>query len=329
MFERRSLKLPITLGVLMIVTVVALTVGWVLLSASSALWNTQWAPLYWTLLTVGTVFLVFVLVGVIIYLTLSIQAISLNRRQANFIDSVTHELKSPIASLKLYLQTLGRREVTRGEREDFFRFMLDDVERLDGLINHLLDAARLNNRVVESEVEEVDLAEVVTRCVDEVLLQYDVPAEIIDLQVASVMVRARPVDLDVIFRNLIDNAVKYAGEEPHVWVTVRAGRDGGGTVHIADNGAGIPPKLRRKIFGRFVRVGEELERETPGTGLGLYIVRTLVGRLHGKIRVHARPDGPGTVFMVEFPAAAAPPRDAADSGSAESRSVSSAQSDVA
>ena len=108
MFERRSLKLPIALGVTMIVMVVALIVGWVLLTVSGALRESNRAALYWTLLSVGASVLAAVLVGVVMYLTLSIKAINLNRRQSNFIDSVTHELKSPIASLKLYLQTLGK-----------------------------------------------------------------------------------------------------------------------------------------------------------------------------------------------------------------------------
>ena len=104
------------------------------------------------------------------------------------------------------------------------------------------------------------------------------------------MIMARQVDAEMIFRNLIDNAVKYAGEPPQVELTVRA--DGGGQIvaRIADNGCGIPLRLRRKIFGRFVRLGLELQRETPGTGLGLYIVRTLVQKLRGRVRVH---DGGG------------------------------------
>ena len=115
MFERRSLKWPITLGVIMIVLIVALTVGWILLAVSGMLNEKGPAPLYWTLLTVGTTFLVLVLVGVVMYLALSVKEINLNRRQSNFIDAVTHELKSPIASLKLYLQTLHRRQVSAEE----------------------------------------------------------------------------------------------------------------------------------------------------------------------------------------------------------------------
>src|SRR5262245_28511131 len=118
MFERRSLKWPITLGVVMIVLLVVLTVGWVLLAVFGG---------QWTWLSIGTTFLAFVLADVIMYLVLMVKAINLSRRQSNFIDSVTHELKSPIASLKLYLQTLNRHHVEEVERESFHRYMLDDV----------------------------------------------------------------------------------------------------------------------------------------------------------------------------------------------------------
>ncbi len=301
MFERRSLKLPITLGVLMIVSVIALTVGWVLLSASKAASDSHWAPLYWTLLTVGTAFLVFVLVGVVLYLILSVEAINLNRRQSNFIDSVTHELKSPLASLKLYLQTLGRRQVSPQEQADFVQFMLDDVERLDALINHLLDAARLEHRVVDREVEDIDLAAILNDCVGGVCLRYRVPHEVVHVDAEPCVVEARPVDIDLIFRNLIDNAVKYASDTPWVEVTAKRSQDNKCVVRISDNGKGIPPEMRRKIFGRFFRRGEELERETPGLGLGLHITHTLVRRLKGRIRVKDREGGPGTTFEVTLP----------------------------
>jgi two-component system, OmpR family, phosphate regulon sensor histidine kinase PhoR len=112
---------------------------------------------------------------------------------------------------------------------------------------------------------------------------------------------ACPTHLTLIFRNLLDNAVKYAGSEPEVAVTCRNGADGKVIVRVADNGCGIPPRLRRKVFGRFVRVGVELEREKPGAGLGLHIAKTLVQRQRGRIRVHGREPLPGTVFEVELP----------------------------
>ena len=118
--------------------------------------------------------------------------------------------------------------------------------------------------------------------------------------------RARRVDLDMIFRNLLDNAVKYADDDPQVAVNCRLAAGETAVVSISDNGPGIPPKLRRKIFGRFVRLGLELERKKPGTGLGLYIVRTLVGRLRGSgaqrrcaCPIH-RADGRGRTFSVNL-----------------------------
>jgi len=302
MFERRSLKLPITLGVVMIVVVVVLIVGWVVLTVLPAVSGEGSPGLYWTLLSVGASLLAFVLVGVVMYLVLSIKAVNLTQRQSNFIDSVTHELKSPIASLKLYLQTLNRRQLTAEEQQDFYRYMLEDIERLDSLINHLLDAARLDRTPEEDENDDVLLAEILRRIADEVCLRYQVASDVVHLQLSPCVVRARPVDVELIFRNLIDNAVKYANDrDPHVRVTLAADSDERVRVEVSDNGRGIPAKQRRKIFGRFVRVGSELEREKPGTGLGLYIVRTLVTRLGGKIRVLDNGARPGTMFEVLLP----------------------------
>ena len=303
MSARKPLRFPITLATINIVLIVALTVGWVVLTVTGALASAESSGVYWALLSVGTTFLVLVLVGVVIYLALTIKAINLNQRQSNFIDSVTHELKSPIASLKLYLQTLGRLDVTEQQRADFYRFMLDDIERLDRLINHLLEAASVDHEPVDAEVQDLDLAVVLKSCAETVCSRYRVPQETVRSQLRPATIRARPVDVDMLFRNLLDNAVKYAGNEPEVTVDCRrVGQQA--VVRISDNGRGISPKLRRKIFGRFVRLGRELEREKPGTGLGLYIVRTLVKRLRGRISVHDRAGGPGTTFEVHLPLSA-------------------------
>ena len=284
---------------------VVLAVGWVLLAVSEALTDTGYAPLCWTLLTVGTTFIVLLVLGVVLYLVLSIKAINLSRRQSNFIDSVTHELKSPIASMKLYLQTLNRREVSLHQQSSFYRFMLEDIERLDRLINQVLDAGRLESAPVDAEVDDVALAPLLHECAAEVCLNYRMPQDTVQFDVRPCIVRARRGDLEIIFRNLLDNAVKYAGDRPRVEVTLRPAPEGQTITLIGDNGRGIPPKMRRKIFGRFVRLGMELQREKPGTGLGLYIVRTLVKRLRGRIRVRDREQGHGTVFEVQLPGAAA------------------------
>lgn len=302
---RRSLSLPIALGVAMITGVVVLGVGWVVLALFGALTAERLTVLYWALLPVGATFLMLLLAGVVVYLILSIKAISLSRRQSNFIDSVTHELKSPLASMKLCLQTLSRRQLAAEEQAAFYRFMLDDVERLDRLTSQILEAARLEGRRGIGPAEHVPLAPLLRKCAEAVCASYRVPGEIIRWALKPLVVSAARADLELIFRNLIDNAVKYAGPEPEVAVVLRPAAEGRVVVEISDNGPGIAPRLRRRIFGRFVRLGTELERRKPGTGLGLYIVQTLVRRWGGRIRVKDRIPPPGTVFEVQLPAASA------------------------
>jgi two-component system phosphate regulon sensor histidine kinase PhoR len=301
MSPRRSLGLPITLAIVMILLLMAMIVGWVLLAVFGALADVDSAPTYWTVLTLGTIFLALVLVGVVMYLVISIKMINLNRQQSNFIDSVTHELKSPIASLKLYLQTLNRHHPSEDEQQVFHRYMLEDVERLDALINHILDAALMEKSSMDEDMEDVDLGTLLRACADTICLRYHMEPGVIQSDLESTIVHGRPVELDIVFRNLIDNAVKYASSQPQVEITLRRNREGWAVIRISDNGRGIPPKLRRKIFGRFVRLGDELVREKPGTGLGLYIVRATVRRLGGRITLHGRDDGPGTVFEVLLP----------------------------
>ncbi len=295
MSVRRSIRLPIALAVVMILMLLALTVGWVILAIRSALDHSSWAPLYWALLSVGATFFVLILVGVVLYMTLSIKAINITRRQSNFIDSVTHELKSPIASLKLYLQTLLRRHLTVTEQQEFYSRMLEDVERLDRLINHVLDAARLDKDTADHRWQSVRLDQLLQQCTDEVCRRHNVAPSTVSLSLRPCTVTAWPLDLELIFRNLLDNAVKYAGQPPEVVVGMSEAAAGRVAVLISDNGRGIPRNLRRKVFGRFVRLGTELEREQPGLGLGLYIARTLVARLRGRIRIREREAASGGI----------------------------------
>ena len=298
---RRSLSVPIVLAIVMITLLVVVAVGWVVLAVVGAPQNANISGVYWTLLSIGSTFILLLLVGVVLYLILSIKAINLTRRQSNFIDSVTHELKSPIASMKLYLQTLSRHQVNQQVQADFYRFMLEDLERLDHLINQMLDAGRLDAERPKDDDEDVELADLLNNCAAAVCMNYRVPADTVRLDLQPSIISGRRVDLDIIFRNLIDNAVKYAGAPPRVEVSLQPSAKGQVFVRIADNGRGIPPHLRRKIFGRFVRLGQELEREKPGTGLGLYIARTLLRRHRGRIRVRDPENGPGSVFEVQLP----------------------------
>ena len=303
---RRSLRWPILLGIVLIGSILALGVGWVLVSIAAALGSGN-AAFYWAVLAVGVTLLVLVLAGVIVYLLLTVKAIALSQRQSNFIDSVTHELKSPIASLKLYLQTLTRLSVPPEQEADFHRFMLADVERLDTLIDHLLDAAKTLQRKPTGAVEAVPLKPLLSQAAEQVAKRHGVPASCVRIDDGGWpgrTIRGRAADLDIVFRNLIDNAVKYSLPEPEVEVTVQSLPKGMVAVRVADNGPGIPQPLRGRIFRRFVRLGSELERATPGTGLGLSLVKSIVKQLRGRVLVHGRGSDRGTVFEVQLPGGA-------------------------
>ena len=305
MEPRRSTGWPILLGVVLIGSILALGVGWVLVSIAAA-FGSENAAFYWVILGVGVALLVLLLLGVIVYLFLTVKAIALSQRQSNFIDSVTHELKSPLASLKLYLQTLNRRQVSPEQQADFHRFMLKDVERLDTLIDHLLDAAKTQRRPRWDE-QACELEPILRAARDGVAVRYAIAPErirILPLPDGAIpQVRGRSADLEIVFRNLVDNAVKYSLPEPEVEIGVEWQEGRELIVRVCDNGPGIPLADRTQIFSRFVRLGNELERSTPGTGLGLYLVKSIVAQLRGRVSVSGRPGQRGTVMEVRLPAA--------------------------
>ncbi|MBU6387792.1 MAG: HAMP domain-containing histidine kinase [Planctomycetes bacterium] len=303
-FERKSLKWPILVAILMIVMLVGLTVGWVLLNVFSALdaEKASRSSIYWVLLGVGAVLFAFLLAGVILYLIWIIQNINLNRRQSNFIDAVTHELKTPIASLKLYLQTLHRRDVQGPQRQQFYSTMMEDVERLDRLINQLLDVARLQRDQQDPASKEwVSLRSVTQECIERLAKQHSLSLEVFEVSIQDCQVLAHRIDIDVLLGNLLDNAIKYSSAEPYVEVRITF-QNQSALIAISDNGPGIPRHLRRKIFSRFYRAGDELERRKPGVGLGLFLVRSIVERLKGSITVSERIKHPGATFLVTLPA---------------------------
>ena len=268
MASRRSLKFPITLGIVMIVLVVVLTVGWVLAYVFLA-WKEN-ASIYYALLAVGATFLGFS-AGRHHHLSRAHDqshqsqpaAVELHRQRdpraqdAHRIDEALLADARPPA---------GERRGARG----FYGCMVDDLDRLDRLINQLLDAGRLEDGRIDADREDVALDPLLRDCAATVSLHYRLPAEIFQIELQPCTIRAWRVDLDVLFRNLIDNAVKYAGSEPRVGVHLRRTDDGLAIVRISDNGRGIPGRFRRHIFKRFERLGLELERERPARAWALH-----------------------------------------------------------
>ncbi|MBC8290624.1 MAG: HAMP domain-containing histidine kinase [Planctomycetes bacterium] len=291
--RRRTVRLPVTSSVILMTLNVALMACWILLLAQIQSWSA---------LTVGTVVFALILVGLIVYLFVTVKEVRLNQRQANFVDSVTHELKTPIAALRLYLETLQLRELDAEQRADFYQTMENELQRLDHLINQLLEVGRLDAIGHLADPEDIALDGLLRDCAESACAHHkQVADKVVTFEIEPTLVHTRRVILEMIFRNLLDNAVKYAGEDPQVLVKVQMKLRGRVSVQIIDNGEGVPSDLRKQIFRMFYRGENELERRQKGTGLGLYISRTLTQILKGTISVQDRPDGPGSVFEVELP----------------------------
>jgi signal transduction histidine kinase len=291
--KRRTLHWPITMSVSLMLLNVALMVGWIVLAAQIKVWN---------VLTIGTIAFALILVGLTFYMVLTIKEVRVSQQQANFVDSVTHELKSPIASLQAYLETMQMRTISDEQRAEFFGIMEAELTRLNRLINHLLEVGRLDAIGQESEAEDIELGAFLRQCAANACTHHNQNLdEVVEFHVEPAVVHGRPMVMQMIFGNLLDNAIKYGGPKPKVEVQVSIKSRGRVLTRIMDNGQGVPSNLRKKIFQIFFRAGNELERTRQGTGLGLYIVKTLVHIMKGKITVRDRGHQPGSSFEVELP----------------------------
>lgn len=297
--KRSHLRLPIWTTVLLATINIAVMVVLIVQLAQNHLWLG---------LILGALALGISLFGISFYSFLTIKEIQLNRRQSNFVDSVTHELKTPIAALRLYLDTLLMRDLAEKDRHEFYETMETELERLDRLINQLLEVGRLDAIGAQTEPETVELSRLLKSCAELACKHHKHQvSDVFTFDLAPLAVHSRRMLLDMIFGNLIDNAVKYGGDPPCVHVKTFARGRNRIIVQIRDRGPGIPADQRNKIFRLFFRGNDELQRTRKGTGLGLYIVRTLVGILKGRVSIIDAPDGVGSIFEVSIPAEAVRP----------------------
>ncbi len=256
----------------------------------------------WLALILGTVALGISLFGITFYSFLTIKEIQLNRRQSNFVDSVTHELKTPIAALRLYIDTLLMRDLSKDDRLEFYQTMDTELERLDQLINQLLEVGRLDAIGSQTEPEHLDLSELLQTAAEQACRHHKCEIDdVFSFETFPLTLNSRRMLLEMVFGNVIDNAVKYGGDPPRVHISAAArGRDRI-VVRVRDHGSGIPDEQRGNVFQMFFRGSDELQRTRRGTGLGLYIVKTLVGIMKGRITISDGPDGIGSVFEVQLP----------------------------
>ncbi|MEO9256982.1 MAG: HAMP domain-containing sensor histidine kinase [Crocinitomicaceae bacterium] len=213
--------------------------------------------------------------------------LALGRRQQNFILAVTHELKTPLAGIKLYLQTIKKRDLDRAQQLDLLNKALKENTRLETLVENVLTVSRID----ENSYFFVKEAVVIQSFIRETIGRY----EIVDNLEFTINVEPnliREIDrsaMSIILSNLIDNSIKYAGETPHIQISIRSNSDGL-EWDFEDNGPGIDKEKIPQAFQKFVRLENEDTRKTKGTGLGLYIVSQFVKRQNGKISLSKSDD---------------------------------------
>jgi len=312
---RRSITWPLTIGIVLVVLVIVLAVGWnvlVVRGIGVAQVAARLSGTHWILLSLGTLLYALLIAGLTLLCAWLVREMRHSQRQQAFLDTVTHEMKTPLASLRLYLDTLDRRDPGADRRHEFLGRMRHDVDRLERTVDQVLAAARAA-RVRKAKREVVSLRELLGPLVREAREQYGLAPELLRLEIdGDPAALGEAQELHLAFRNLIDNAIKYSGANVDVRVRAAADGQGGVRIEIEDRGVGIPPAELRRIFQPFHRGSGESQRRVKGLGLGLFIVRFLVRRQGGRVEAESEGPGQGARFLVWLRAAStvAPARSA-------------------
>jgi len=294
--RRGAIALFITLGVLTLGATVILNIGWIILNERRIV-----------LLVVGIFFFSVLTAGVVLNTVFLVREVRRNERQDSFLNAVTHELKTPIASIRLYLETLQRRDISESQRQDFYKIMLADSDRLLGTVDQVLKAGELGARDRHQGRALLELAPLVADCIAITLQRHHLPAEAIQLAPVPVgvrlHVRAIPEDLRTAVLNILDNAVKYSPNGVHVVCSIAIVRYTRLALTVTDTGLGLAPNQLKQIFKRFYRVPGRNAVKIKGTGLGLFLVRA-IARQHGGDIAAASP-GPnlGATITLTLPLA--------------------------
>jgi two-component system, OmpR family, sensor histidine kinase SenX3 len=292
--RRKSVAFFITLGACLVALAVALNVGWVILN---------WREV--ALLVFGLIFFLVLIFGLVLNTTFLIREIRRNEQHDAFINAVTHELKTPIASIRLYLETLKARDVDEEQRREFYNIMLADSDRLLLTVEQVLRAGRTGHKRRRIANSVINVGEMVQECLELTRLRYglDETALIYNSspEASSAKVSGDIDELRAAFSNLLDNAVKYSDDEVQVSVSVSALDEKRVTVRVVDKGIGIPSAQLKRIFKRFYRVPGRFMARVKGTGLGLFIVHSVIKKHGGRVFAESAGLGHGSTFTVHLP----------------------------
>lgn len=294
MRRRKSTIFFLILGICLIAAAAALNVGWILLNLRQ-----------FVLLILGIFLFAVIITGLVLNTIFLLREIKRNEQTDAVLNSVTHELKTPIASIKLYLETLKARDVDEEKRREFYDVMLADSDRLLTTVEQVLQAGRVREKGRQMNIETLDLTALVSECARLVLTRNNLPDEAIKISGASgIKVPGDRSELQSVFMNLIENAVKYSGEnESKISIKIKSAMVSRADVFIKDNGIGIDPVDLKRIFNRFYRVQGDSSGKTKGTGLGLFIAKAIIEKHGGEIFAESKGLGKGSTFIVRLPQA--------------------------
>jgi signal transduction histidine kinase len=302
--RRKTIAFFVALGVCLVAIAVALNVGWIILNRREAV-----------LLFFGVIFFAAIIGGMIVNTSFLVREIRRNEQHDSFINAVTHELKTPIASIRLYLETLQRRELDEEQRQKFYRLMLLDSDRLLGTVEQVLAAGQSGHKSSAVYRTDIDLENLVRECMDLARSRHHLDANGLryepgvnavgegspQLNGAGIKVQGDPEELRTAVSNLLDNAIKYSVGNVDVSVSLETPDEKHVELKVRDRGVGIPSDELKRIFRRFYRVRGRASARVKGTGLGLFIVRSIAKTHGGKVFAESEGEGRGTTVTLELP----------------------------
>lgn len=292
--RRGAIAFFITLGACLVLLTIALNVRYVILN-----WH-EIVPLI-----LGIFFFLILIAGVVLNTIFLVREIRRNERHDSFLNAVTHELKTPIASIRLYLETLQRRNLSETKRQEFYRIMIDDSERLLASVEQVLKAGEVGQRGPDDISIHVEMAAMIEDCTATVRLRNNLSPETLTLSVNTggmpAVVLGNPEDLRTAVMNVLNNAVKYSPKNPHIQVHLTVEQDAWVVIRVSDNGIGISSAHLKRIFKRFYRAPNMAVLRSKGTGLGLFLVRTIARQHGGDASATSEGEGRGSTITLQLP----------------------------
>src|SRR6202166_2277392 len=293
--RRGTLVFFLCLGIGLVALAVALGTGWIILN-----WREG------VLLVFGIIFFALIIAGMVVNTIFLVRELRRSEQHDSFINAVTHELKTPVASIRLHLETLQRREVAEQQKQEFYRLMLSDTDGLTETVEQLLRAGRAGDKKRGREKTDIDFGQLVRDCMDATRSRHHLQPEALRYQEASnngneLRVRGNPEDLRTAVFNVLDNAVKYSGENVDVRVQLEMPQEKRIVLRVQDQVVGIAPEDVKRIFRRFYRVTHRSLAHVKGTGLGLFIVKAIALKHGGNVFAEGAGEGQGATIVLELP----------------------------